>query len=404
MTPAPEILVRRRRKMRRAAAVAMALILACLVGAATSPVARALQNGQRVAVLLFGIDAADLSRHTDTLMLSVFDPSENYLGILNIPRDTRVHIPGYRFRRVNEIYGYHLRRTDDRAISAQKIREGVEHLLSTGSARVPVPYHVGVDFSGFTGMVDLMGGVWVTVKFPMHYDDNAGNYHLHMEPGRYLLKGTEALNYVRFRGQTGDRGRIYRQQAFLRNMVKRLANPMMIFKVPRMVAVVATSVQTNLSFWDLVYLAAAVRRVRSDNVGFYILPGRPSGSYWIPNRPLAAHLAASIVAGRLPAQETVDIAPQSGKITVNVWNASGKTGLAYRVTRQLRRAGYDVVDWGNYAVQQAQTRVIDRRGRIGQAREVSVTLGAENYHSEPNPRILVDVEVVLGQNFGGTFD
>jgi polyisoprenyl-teichoic acid--peptidoglycan teichoic acid transferase len=399
-----DVSLRRQKRMRRAAIAVIAVVVLCLIGAAASPVARALGHGRRVPVLLFGVDAADLSRHTDTLMLAVFDPSENYLGILNVPRDTRISLPGYRFHRVNEIYGYHLRRSNDRRLAAEKIREGVEYLLSSDDTRVPVPYHIGVDFSGFTRMVDLLGGVWVNVKIPMHYDDNAGNYHFHMEPGRYLLKGQDALRYVRFRGQTGDRGRIYRQQEFLRNMVKRLANPMMVFKVPRMAAVIATSVQTNLSVWDMLYLATAVRRVRSDNVGFYLLPGKPSGALWVPNRAMAADLAGAIVAGRPPAQAVDEIAPLSGTITVNVWNASGKTGLAYKVTRQLRQAGYDVVDWGNYAVEQLQTRVVDRRGRIGNARAVAETLGAENYHSEPNPKILVDVEVVLGQNFGGTFD
>lgn len=404
MSAPAEVERQRDRRSRMVALGVMALAVICLLGAATSPVARALDSGQRVAILLFGVDAADLSRHTDTLMLSVFDPNENYLGILNIPRDTRISIPGYRFRRVNEIYGYHLRRSNDRELSATKVREGIETLLSTGTVRVNVPYYVGVDFSGFARMVDLVGGVWVTIKIPMHYDDHAGGYHFHKEPGRYLLKGDEALKYVRFRGQTGDRGRIYRQQEFLRNMVKRLANPMMVFKVPRMVAVVATSVQSNLSFWDLAYFAAAVRRVRSDNVGFYILPGKPSGPFWIPNRILAAAMAASIVAGRPPVQDVDEIAPQAKIITINVWNASGKGGLAYKVTRKLRKAGYDVVDWGNYAAEQLQTRVVDRRGKIGHARAVSETMGVDNYHSEPNPRVMVDVEVILGQNFGGTFD
>jgi hypothetical protein len=233
----------------------------------------------------------------------------------------------------------------------------------------------------------------------MHYDDNAGDVHIHFEPGRYLLKGDQALRYVRFRGQTGDRGRIYRQQEFVRNMIKRMANPMMVFKVPRMAAVVATSVQTNLSFWDLLYLAAAMRRIRSDNVGFYILPGKPSGPFWVPNRAMAAQMASLLVAGRPPAQEDPDIAPLSKIITVNVWNASGQGGLGYKVTRQLRAAGYDVVDWGTYAADQLQTRVVDRRGKIANARAVAETLGVDDYHSEPNPKILVDVEVVLGSNF-----
>lgn len=399
-----ERLAKHHRRMRIAGIAVVAAMTIGLIGTAASPVARSLAHDQRIPVLVFGVDAADLSRHTDTLMLAVFDPNENYLGILNVPRDTRIDLPGYRFRRVNEIFGYHLRRTGDNILSSHMVRHGIEYLLSSNEASVKVPYYIQVDFNGFRRMVDLLGGVWVTVKTPMHYDDNAGNLHIHFEPGRHLVKGKQALEYVRFRGATGDRGRIYRQQEFLRNMVRRLANPMMIFKVPQMIAVVVTSVETNLTFSDLMSLCVAARRLRPENVGFYILPGKPVGALWVPNRQLASRMAAMIVAGRPPAEDVPDIAPQSTRITVNVWNASGQTGLAYRGTRFLRRAGFDVVDWGTYAVTQAQTRVIDRKGRIGNARQVAESLGVDSYHSEPNPKIYVDVEVVIGENFTGLND
>lgn len=389
------------RRMRLFALAALALTLASMVGIARSPVARALDRDERVAVLAFGVDAADLSRHTDTLMLAVYDPKENYLGVLNVPRDTRISLPGYRFRRVNEIYGYHLRRTRDRRRAADEVRAGVAHLLSSEEAAVAVPYHIQVDFNGFRRMVDLLGGVWVNVKVPMHYDDDAGNLHIHFEPGRQLIKGDRALEYVRFRGATGDRGRIYRQQEFLRNMLRRLANPMMIFRVPQIAAVIVSSVDSNLAFSDLLALCVAARRIRPENVGFYILPGKPRGALWIPNRALASRIASMIVAGNPPIEETPDIAPQSDRITIKVWNAAGRTGLAYKTTRFLRRSGFDVVDWGNYPAVQTQTRVIGRKGDIGSARQVAERLGIDSYHSEPVRRAYVDVEVVLGTNFAG---
>jgi hypothetical protein len=45
--------------------------------------------------------------------------------------------------------------------------------------------------------------------------------------------------------------------------------------------------------------------------------------------------------------------------------------------------------------------VIDRSGKIINALAVAKVLGVENYHSEPNARALVDVEVVIGQNYSG---
>lgn len=384
------------------ATIFLALIFLSMAGAQRSQLAAALGRGERVPVLLFGVDAADSSRHTDTIMLGVFDPVKNYLSMLSVPRDTRIDLPGYRFNRVNEIYGYNLRKSRDVHLSSQRVLEGVTYLLSSEEFQPILPYFVQVDFSGFNRLIDLVGGVWVEVKHPMHYDDNAGNYHFHKEPGRYLMDGDEALLYVRYRGPTGDRGRIFRQQEFVRSFLRRLANPMMALRGPEVLALARSAINTNMSFWDAIYLMSSLRRVRSGDVGFYVLPGQVSGAYWSPKKAMVAQLSALLFQGSL-SEEMVEptIAPQANRITVKVWNASGKDGQGYAMTKFLRSSGYDVLDWGNYANQQLQTRVIDRTGAIENAQNVAASIGVQNYHSEPNPKALVDVDVVIGQNYLG---
>ncbi len=380
----------------------LAAAFVAMVGANKSPVAAALKRGERIPILLFGIDAADASQHTDTLMVSVCDPLQNSLSLLSIPRDTRVNLPGYIFHRVNEIYGFHFRRTKSRLTAAMKVKEGVEYLLSPENKPITIPYYLQIDFSGFIRMMDILGGVWVTIKQPMHYDDSAGNYHFHKEPGRYFLTGKEALFYVRFRGSTGDKGRIFRQQEFLRNIAKQLANPLVVMRVPKLVEAVASSVYTNLSFWDFVYLTAANRRLRSDNIGFYILPGTPRGVFWHLNSGAVKRLAAKTILGeKVNVDDVETIVPLEEHITVKVWNASGQKGLARFVTKHLRQCGYDVLDWENYALEQLPTRVVDRVGQISKARAVADDLGIDNFHSEVNSKSLVDVDVILGKNFSG---
>lgn len=388
---------------RLTAFVFLLLIFAALMGAQKSPVAAAIARGERTTVLMFGVDAADLSRHTDTLMLSILDPLKNYLSILSIPRDTHINLPGYRFNRVNEIYGYTLRKTKSMDESAVKVLEGITYLLSSPAYTPQLTYFLQLDFSGFTRVIDLLGGVWVVVKQPMHYDDNAGGYHFHREPGRYLMGGQEALRYVRFRGPTGDRGRIFRQQEFVRSAIRGLANPVMVLRFPELLGIVKSTIHSNLSFWDIIYLIDACRRLRSDDIGFYVLPGQISGVYWAPKKAMVAQLSSLLFLGKMPAGQFEDtIVPQVDRITVKVWNASGKSGSGYEMTKFLRAAGFDVLDWGNYGNEQLQTRVIDRVGRIENAQAVANILGVENYHSEPNPKALVDVDVVIGQNYTGT--
>jgi len=369
-------------------------------------VAAALTRGEPVAVLLFGIDAADASHHTDTILISILNPAKNVATLLSLPRDTRINLPGYTFHRINEIYGYHLRKTGDPMFSSYEVLKGISHILSGDMAQVSVPYFLQADFSGFTRLVDLAGGVWVTVKQPMHYDDYAGKLHIHFEPGRHLLNGQEALNFVRYRSHTGDRGRLMRQQEFLRNMAKRMANPITVLKFPQFVGAVFSSIRTNMSFWDVVYLAVSARRIRSNDLGFYILPGKPRGPFWELNKEAVEKMAQRMILGRNVVFDEADaiIQPQAARITVNVWNASGQRALAYDITKFLRRKGYDVVDWGTYAAEQENTRVFDRTGDLTKAQSVAEALGIDDFHSEINFKRLVDVEVVLGKNYRSVVD
>lgn len=388
------------RHQRATAYIFLGAILISIYGALRSPVASALSRGEPVPVVLFGVDASDASQHTDTLLVAVLNPTKNLLTLLSIPRDTRVSIPGYLFRRVNEVYGYHLRKSKDPRYSSIEVVKAIGHIFSSETVPIEIPYFFQVDFSAFTRIVDILGGVWVNIKQPMHYDDKAGNVHIHFEPGRHLLKGEDALRFVRFRGQTGDRGRIMRQQEFLRNMAKRMANPITVLKSPQLVGAVFGSIHTNMSAWDVVYLAIAARRVRSNSLGFYILPGKPRGAFWELNKEAVQKLAQRSILNRdIAIEETEIITPQAERVTVNVWNASGKRALAYDITKYLRRKGYDVVDWGTYTTVQEHTRVFDRIGDLGKAQSVAQVLGIDDFHSEINFKRLVDVEVVLGKNY-----
>ena len=64
-----------------------------------------------------------------------------------------------------------------------------------GLVGVPVSYVVDVDFAGFTGLVDGVGGVDVNVPMQMH-DSYSGAY---FSPGMHHMSGDEALRFSRDR-------------------------------------------------------------------------------------------------------------------------------------------------------------------------------------------------------------
>ncbi|MET8942544.1 LCP family protein [Streptomyces sp. NPDC004542] len=79
---------------------------------------------------------------------------------------------------------------------------------------VRMDHYVEIDFAGFKGLVDAIGGVTVTVGQDIH-DTSSG---LDITAGTHRLNGTQALQFVRTRhgiGDGSDLGRIGLQQKFL---------------------------------------------------------------------------------------------------------------------------------------------------------------------------------------------
>lgn len=90
------------------------------------------------------------------------------------------------------------------------------------------------------------------------------------------------------------------------------------------------------------------------------------------------------------------------RVAVEVLNASGRAGLARTGTRVLRRAGIDVVHFGNApggAPSLDSTRILLRRGDIGAAQRVRDALGVGTIVPAADPELLLDVSVLLGADF-----
>lgn len=386
-------------KDRWIALVFLGLILASLILSWRSPVARALRRGERIYGVLIGTDFVDYARHSDTLMVVSYDPVSRFLDVLSVPRDTRLHHQGYRFKRINEVYAYVYRKSKSSRQAADAVIAALEETLSVpGSAPLKISVYGQIDYSGFKEIVNIMGGLPITVDEPMHYDDNWGKLHIHFEPGPVWLDGPKALEYVRYRGSSGDRGRIFRQQEFVKILLGRLAHPSLFFRWPQLVMAAWKSVHTNLSWYDMLLVALEARAIQRQNLRFLRLPGKPAGNFWEVDKERTRamlELMDAPMAATVQEEEAMDPAG----ITVEVWNASPQNGLAYRVTKVVRQAGFDVVQYGSYPERQPKTLVIDRTGQIRKAQAVAKSLAIGEIVSNIDKKRLVDVTVILGKDF-----
>lgn len=355
----------------------------------TSPFSSAVRNGERINAILLGTDWVDYARHSDTLMFVSYDPKTRFLDIISIPRDTHFSPAGYSFHKINEVFSYHYKTKKSDRVACQELRGAVEELFGN---RVTIPYHFEIDYRGFKNFIDLLGGVNIEVDEPMNYDDNWGKLHIHFEPGRYRLNGQRALEYVRFRGQAGDMGRITRQQRFLKAVISKAKNPLILFRLPQAVSSAAKDIDTNLTFWDLMAGMLELKDLNMKNIRLAQLPGRPKGTYWERDMDNMNALLDRI----FPSSGTV--VASGPKVRVEVWNASGKPGLAEKVSWTLRQNGYDVTDWGTFSTRQKKTVVTDLTDSLRAAQKICEVIGCGEVIERYNNRRFVDISVILGED------
>jgi len=374
----------------------------------SSPVALSLMEEQRIRGVLIGSDYEDNTRHSDTMMVISYDPQSRFLDVLSIPRDTMVSIPSMpSVRRVNEIFAHEFKHSGKSfTFASLALKNVIETTLSSGTAGgFSIPYYFTIDYSGFRALIDAMGGVYVRVTEPMNYDDSWGHLHIHFEPGTYLLDGKRALEYVRFRGKSADQGRVRRQQIFVREVLKRLKSPVLLWRLPTYTKAVLSGFHTNLSVWDLAALLLEGRRVGWKNIRLMSLPGSPVGNLWKMNVETTQRIVALMqapFARRSALEPPVGASGWRGRATVEVWNASNKPQVAKIVMNLLRQKGFDVVKIGDFSTRQYQTLVLDRSGDLRPAQLVAEALkegtGAEVV-SRPEPSLHVDVSVILGNDY-----
>jgi LCP family protein required for cell wall assembly len=149
------------------------------------------------------------------MMLIRADPATNTISLLSFPRDLQVPIycpgkgggadVGYGTGRINSAYAY---------CGLGGALETVRHLTN-----LPINYLIPINFLGFIGVVNKLGGVWLDVD-RRYYNKNVGTSatdfaNIDLQPGYQHLTGKQALDFVRFRHTDSDLYRLARQQLFV---------------------------------------------------------------------------------------------------------------------------------------------------------------------------------------------
>ncbi|MCS7060809.1 MAG: LCP family protein [Anaerolineae bacterium] len=240
---------------------------------------RAWDGKERVNMLLMGIDQRDGDNEpayrTDTMMVLTLDPLTLDAGILSIPRDLWVPIPGFDNGRINtanflgDLYDY------PGGGPALAVRT-VEQMLG-----VPIHFYARVNFTAFEDLVDRIGGIDVDVPYdiydPQYPSSNYGTEVFSITKGLHHMDGALALKFARTRYTlpNGDFDRARNQQLVLKAIKDKLKEPHVLFSLfasaPEIVARLSASVKTNLSIEQIQQLAALAVQVDSNQIKTAVL-------------------------------------------------------------------------------------------------------------------------------------
>jgi LCP family protein required for cell wall assembly len=132
-------------------------------------------GASRINILFIGLDYRDWLANegpprSDTMILFTVDPLTKTAGMLSIPRDMFVNIPGYGYSRINTAY------SSGEANHVPGGGAGLAMKTVEQFIGVPVNYYAQIDFNTFTSFIDYIGGVDVYVDQDLLLDVIGSGY------------------------------------------------------------------------------------------------------------------------------------------------------------------------------------------------------------------------------------
>jgi len=331
-------------------------------------------SDESMTVLLIGSDSREnlpddwapefgsfAGARADAIMLVQVSPATGEISIVSIPRDLLVQIEGFGQQKINAAYAF----------------GGASLMISTlkDTFNIAIHHYVEVDFVGFAGLVDEIGGIPANFAYPSK-DLKSG---LLVEAGPQVLDGRTALAYARSRsfqefrdGQwrnadANDIGRTGRQQELVIGMLEALKSPATLSDAEELVSSVGAhvAVDAGLLERDLLALAFDFRSISSESLSGATLPTTSQivDGVWYE---IAVEPDASLLIDKLSAslQESVtDLALTSSSLGIDevgvaIINGGGISGAAFQIADILSAEGFQIDNVDNADTFDVETGLI----------------------------------------------
>ena len=208
--------------------------------------------------LVLGMDQRPGERgwRTDTIIVVAVDYEAKQVGLLSIPRDLWVNIPGYGNGRINQV---------DVQGEIQKYPGGGPALVQQvilDELGIPTKKWVRLRLEALPELVDALGGVTVNLTCPLHEltpdpkAPDSGRYvKFDLPAGEVEMDGATAAKFARYRYASSDFARAARQQQLIWAIREKALETNVIPKIPELWKALSKTFKTDLSLLDVIRLA-----------------------------------------------------------------------------------------------------------------------------------------------------
>ncbi|MEG2337587.1 MAG: LCP family protein [Clostridium sp.] len=324
--------------------------------------AKHVKSGEAINFLLLGVDAGDYNgkdehQRSDTMMLIRYIPKTDQVYILSIPRDTKVKING-KTQKINAAH----------AIGGPELTiKTVEELLD-----VDVNYYGSINYEGFRACVDAIGGLTVIPPRDMKY--KASDIQINFNKGEEVhLDGEKAEQFVRWRKNsnnnggypTGDVGRAETQQEFMVKFLEKLKSPEGITKLIPLINTATSYAQTNMDPSKILSYGKDLIDVDPSKIEKMVLPGEafhdPDDRTWYylfdeEKSQDVLNIYRGITGLSSGDNNTTPL--NNENITIDIFNATSKSGLAAQYQKRFEQLGFKIGVIGTYENKDEVTRVL----------------------------------------------
>ncbi|RMG86572.1 MAG: LytR family transcriptional regulator [Chloroflexi bacterium] len=372
---------------------------------------------RRFTILVMGIDQRSAVEdrgpfRTDTMMLINVDPIRKSVGVISIPRDLWVTIPGFQPNRINTA----------NQIGEANAYPGLHPGPALAAATVAhnlgihVDKYVRINFDVFTRVVETIAPDGVEICVTEYIDDpdypDAGYGYIHVtfQPGCQIMHAEQLLQYARTRAtEGGDFDRARRQQQVLdalrRHVLSLGGLTNLIAQIPTLWTELSGSFQTNLTQSEVIRLAQLLTEVRDEDIHMGVINNlyttlgtTPSGDQiLIPKQDAITFLIEqTFFPHLLPDIAELHARAQRENASIVVFNNTDITGLASQTAEWLTGQGVLVTDVGNVPNAPNQPTYIQvYTGKYWTARWLAAILGLPPERIQPGADGLTTRDVML---------